>query len=360
MSSDPEAASRRATAARATVTANAIRRATFDASGTTTRERRRVVESPRVASGRDGVVVVSTRPAVRERVRAAARALGLSAPSIIARAGHLPRMEGGEWLLCLDLADCCREPGLVAALRAWSARGPQRLLVIFAPLVDRERELRITAQLTRAIRRARVRVMTATDFFDDLAWRRLRAADERVRLLARVRTRLLAAARATGRSIAAQPLVLAQLRDVWCSRMRREERDVHDAHMRARAESHRKLRWRMLRRAGQMPESWLRCVLRVLWYLTLRDAGWSTRRIARSLGYGSERDLRRTVHRRLGIQFRELRRLPGAVGFAWAGGLLTRRHQACADRTLRELAGALRRSSGGIARSRGTPHSGTR
>lgn len=360
MGSDQDAARRREAAARAPVTANATPHAMFGASGTTTRKRRRVVASPRAASGRAGVLVVSTRPAVCERVRAATQALGLSPPSVVARAGHLPRIEGGEWLLCLDLAVCCCEPGLVAALRAWSARGPRRLLVIFAPLVDRERELRATALLTRAIRRARVRVMTTTDFFDDLAWRRLRAADERVWLLARVRTRLLAAARASGRSIPALPLVLAQLREVWLGRMRIEERDAHDAGVHARAESHRKLRWRMLRRAGQMPESWLRCVLRVLWYLTLRDAGWSTRRIARSLGYRSERDLRRTVHRRLGIRFRELRRLPGAAGFAWAGELLTSRHQACAGPTLRELAGALRRASGGIAGSRVTPHSAAR
>lgn len=303
-----------------------------------------------------GMIAVTTRPAVRERVRAVAVLLRLGAPHFVTSVCDLRGANADADLLCLDLLACGQQYDIVRELRSWASSVPGRRIVAFAPLVDRERELRTALALARGVRGARVHVMTASDFFDDRLWRRIRVVGERARLEAAVRARLLAAVRATGRSMPSADLVLDVLRRVSSGAAPDESRRATLAvEAQSSAETMRKLQWRSLRAAGQLPASWLRLVFHVVWYVTLRDAGWPAVRIAAFLGIPSLRHFRRRVRRRLGVPFRDLRRLTWMAAFAWAGEVVTGGRPTGDRRTLRALTGGLHARSAPEAKPRWAP-----
>jgi hypothetical protein len=270
--------------------------------------------------------------------------LGLPAPHFAAAVEEALGPAGDAPVLLLDLGSCCDDPSVAPVLRAWECFRPGSEVVILAPLLDRERELRATVTLVRELQRARARVMTTSDFYRDDVWRNLGQERQRATLEAELRSELLAAVRATRRPLRGEPLVWEILHEAPLQAAIHASADTLLADVRADAvstASARKRRWRLLRQAGQLPASWLVLVFRVLWFAKLREQGWSAGEVARFLGFASPRELRLTVRRRFGVGVRTLKDVRYEDALRWAAGLLTTPEAKLGRLTLRALVGPL-------------------
>jgi hypothetical protein len=279
---------------------------------------RRAEEAPRA------FVVVTVRPTVKLRLRSVSAALGLVEPVCIARPEDaLPVFHRGVGLV-VDLVTTAREPALAQLVRDWERERPDCPLVLIAPLIDRETELKITVALLHAVERLKPTVLTVGDFLRDEPWHTLMAYAEHAALERALWEELRATAAASGRAIRGEPAV----REVLLAASRPPRAGVHAMAAPFAVASSSTVRARKalsgrLRRAGQAPPSQLLLAFRVLWLAKLRARGWRTDRVADFLGYDSPREFRRAVRRRLGIGVRELARVPYRALVCWAADFLT-------------------------------------
>ena len=299
----------------------------------------------RVSPGRareGGLVAVTTRPAIRARLRQVCSALDLPPPHFASAVEEALGPAGNAPVLLLDLGSCCADLTVTPIMRAWECFCPGSELVILAPLLDRERELRTAVALVGELQHVRARVMTTSDFYRDEVWRNLREGGDRAALEAELREELMAAVRATGRPLRGEPLVLELLHEARRQGEARMAGATSPTHVGSDgADRARKHRWRLLRRAGQLPATWLLLVFRVLWYAKLREQGWRASEVAAFLGFASPRDLRLTVRRRLGVGVRTLKCIRREQALRWAAELLTTPHVTPARATPRALIGPL-------------------
>jgi hypothetical protein len=273
------------------------------------------------------LIAVSTRPVVRERLKCICRDLMLGAPYLIERPEDAPYHAATAALLLVDLGSCARDAQLLGAIRQWELMRPDSTLVLFAPLLDRELELRLAVRLSRELRQCDVRLLTASQFCGDELRDVMTAWQAKGALVEELHADLMAAIAATGRTLPARNAVLDVLRGVTGAPPSAVPvlLDAESGHSRSATDQQRKARWRALHRGGQLPASQLSGLFRVLWYTRLRDLGWRTERIARFVGFRTARDFRRTVSRRLGVGLRELATLPYQRALAWVATELTDR-----------------------------------
>ena len=283
-----------------------------------------------------GILGVTTRPAVRARVLAVSGSLALPCPRFVGNVIDTLEVQIESAVLLLDLGSCCQDAELLPLVQAWTAFHPETEVVLFTPLLDRETELRITVLLVREVRSAEVRVLTASDFYRDEVWRNLWGMRERALLHAELRTELLGAIQALGRTLPAAPIVLQVLGAAASEHGLPGSRMPADG-ARAQNDRERKSTWLQLRRSGQLPASWLEVIFRLLWHAKLRDRGWSAPRIAQFLGFESARHFRLAVSRRIGIGIKDLRRLPYDDALRWAANVLTTPKGALDERSVRAL-----------------------
>lgn len=308
---------------------------------------------PRPPGGALDLVAVTRRLAVRFRIATMSAELGLPAPIFCERVEDAVMGSIDSGVVVLDLECCCTDAGLPRLVDGWMRRRPGSELVLLAPLLDRDAELGTVLALLGAAGDARLRVITAGDFYRDEVSRMLAALRARAVLERELHTELLAAVARTGGSLRAAGEVLALLTKA----PRYATIDTHVAAFLASAqvpaarvldarvasERHRKARWKQLRRAGQMPASYLLLVFRVLWLTKLRESGWPTARVAALLDFPSPRDFARAIRRRLGIGLRALRRVRYADALDWAAQLVVAEHVPPGNTAVRALTGALLR-----------------
>jgi hypothetical protein len=281
------------------------------------------------------MLVVSTRPAVRERLKAVSDALGIPGPRFIARVEDALGEDSS--LLVLDLGSCCKDADLVAIIRVWEAYRPGSELVLFTPLIDREGELKAVVSVVRETRFVDTRVMTTSDFYRDDVWRNLRGLDARTALEADLRTELLEAVSKLGKGVHAEALVIQLLHSARCLP---DADDPSPSGFRGaplNVESERKAIWKRLRASRQLPASWLLAIFRLLWYTKLNERGWPTPRIAQYLGYSSARRSRVMMKRRFGLTVEQLKRLRHAEAVQWAAELLAAEHPKPHGLTMRAI-----------------------
>jgi hypothetical protein len=287
------------------------------------------VSAPRIESGTQSdtpraFLAVTVRPTVKLRLRGVSTALGLVEPVCVARPEDaLPAFHCAVGLV-IDLVTTGREHALAQLVRDWERERPDCPIVLLAPLIDRETELRIMVALLNAAERLKPTVLTAGDFLRDLPWHNLMAHAEHATLERALWEELRAAAAESGRAIRGESAV----REVLLAASRPSRARVHAIAAPFVLASSSPVRARKalssrLRRAGQAPPSQLLLAFRVLWLAKLRARGWRTDRVADFLGYASPREFRRAVRRRLGIGVRELARVPHRDLVCWATDFLT-------------------------------------
>lgn len=300
----------------------------------------------RAERGRVGVcqpgalLAVTTRPAIRLRIEAVATSLGLPRPAFAADPAEVLESGADCSVLLLDLGSCCADASLGAVVSTWAAYRPGSEVILFTPLLDRERELKVAVSILTTTCSAEVRVMTASDFYRDEVWRTLAALRERAALEAELRGEFLTAVAETGRPLRAEPVVLELLHQAPKHPDIEAAPETALARVRLASEksgSERTMLWKLLRRSGQMPASWLLLVFRVLWYVKLRERGWSAGRIARFLGFASPRHFRKTVRRRFGVGITQLAAVRYADALRWAAALVTSDHSRLGHLPVRAL-----------------------
>lgn len=283
-----------------------------------------------------GILGVTTRPAVRARISDVSGSLAIPRPLFVGNVLDTLERQLESAVLLLDLGSCCRETELLRLVHAWTTFHPESEIVLFTPLLDRESELRTTVLLVREVRLAEVRVLTASDFYRDEVWRNLWGMRERALLQVELRTELLGAIQALGRSLPAAPIVLQILGATASVRGSQAASTAADA-PRVQIDRERKTTWLHLRRSGQLPATWLEVVFQLLWHAKLRSRGWSGPRIAQFLGFESPRHFRMVLSRRVGIGIKDLRRLPYDDALAWAASVLTTPKGRLDERSVRAL-----------------------
>ena len=283
------------------------------------------------------MLAVTTRLPVRVRLEGICTQLGLPAPIFVGLLEEALESGVDRPVLFLDLGSCCKDRELGCLVQTWEAFRPGSEVVLFTPLLDREAELRAAVSLVKSARSVEVRVMTTSDFYRDEAWQSLAAARERAALEAELRRELMEAIRCTGRPLRAEPLVLELLHEAPRYAGMGAIAATPLDEVRVRADAERKRRWKLLRRSGQLPASWLLLVFRLVWYMKLRQEGWSPQRIAAFMGFPSPRHLRLTVRRRFGIRVEELKHVRYEDSLTWAATLLTTSHLRLAGLTVQAL-----------------------
>jgi len=275
------------------------------------------------------------------RLSVVSAGLGLASPLFVARLEEALEVGADRAILFVDLSACASEVHAMSLLQTWDAFRPGSEIILFTPLIDRERELRIVAGVCRSARSAEVRVMTASDFYRDEVWRNLGEMRENAALEAEFRAEFLAAVRQTGRPLRAEPAVLMVLHDAPRAGEIIATAEMPLDQVRAAMDSDRKALWKFLRQSGQLPASWLLLIFRVLWYTKLRERGWSAGRIATFLGFDSPRQFRLTIKRRFGIALGQLKAIRYPDALVWAADLVTSAHVRLARQPVRALVGSL-------------------
>ena len=269
------------------------------------------------------MLIVTTRPLVRERLRSLAVDVGLSRPVFVDRLEQVLEESVTTPLLFIDLGSCATDEHLEPILRTWDAYRPGTVVLVLVPLLQRDIELQATVRLARCLGSAEVRVMTASDFHRAEVWRSVQERCQFSALHDGLREEFIGAVRAIGRVIPAEPIVIKALSEALEGRAvsphlagpveTREQRD----------EARRKALWRLLRKAGQMPPSHLQLVFQLLWYVKLKSLGWSAGRIAALMGFREPRELRMVMKRRLGIGMATMNRICFADALTWAAVVST-------------------------------------
>lgn len=230
-------------------------------------------------------------------------------------------------LIFLDLSCCCGEPGLRRSVERWLRRSPATELVLFVPLLDRECETHAMFDIAAL---GVGRVMTASDFLRTEVWLTVQKAQHVAVLQKQLLDDFARAVEATGHQLRAaaivQRIVVNIPTNAACIRMAAWDSEPGST------AAQRKALWKELRRAGQMPASWLVLTFRVLWYAKLREAGLSTSGIANFLGFRTPRHLRMTLKRRFGVCMKELHQVRYNDALTWSAELCTRDHSRDAGR----------------------------
>lgn len=291
-----------------------------------------------------GILALTIRAPVRERIVAISLQLNLRRPAFVDRVGGVTSAGPHHAVLLLDLGSCAESDGLELLAQSWAAANLGTELVVLLPLINRDFELQTAMGLVAAARNAPTRVMTSSDFERDEVWHNLRVSSERSVLSAELRSEFLAAVGV--RTIRARPVVLGILDGATATTGMQATARAAMPTARAKADTPRKTMWRVLHASGQMPASWLLVIFRVLWYTKLNEKGWSAGRISDFLGFPSPRHLRLTVKRRSGVSMEQLKIVRNADALAWAAALVTSDHatqQAMGGMAIRELIGPLLR-----------------
>ena len=273
------------------------------------------------------MIAVTTQYGARERLRQVAATLGFPAPTFCCRAADLPPGEVSDTILLLDLGSCAREPGLRARVGYWLSAHRRASLILFVPLLDRDVEMHAMFELTSL---GATQVMTASDFARIEVWHNIVSRQLLAARQTELRGDFLERARARGRTIPAEAIVVRLLTEAPTIT------DVHTAaaaaigHGGGKGDAMRIAVWRELRRAGQLSATRLLLVFQLLWYRRLADLGWRSGTIAAFLGFRSARELRLTLKRRLGLSMQEIRATSYVDALDWAvescaGGDVTNR-----------------------------------
>lgn len=280
------------------------------------------------------MLAVTTRVEVKARLTRVASEFGLPTPEFFARARDALVSRHDATLVFLDLGVCCREQGLRAAIEPWARRHPAAEVILFVPLLDRECETHTMFELAAL---GIGRVLTASDFARAEVWAAIRARHG----VAVLRDQILADFRDEvqrgGRSLRAAAVVERILANVPTNAPCCAMAAARHATPASTNSAQRKAVWQELRRAGQMPASWLVLLFRVVWYARLRERGWSAQTIAQMLGYRTPRLLRMTLKRRFGVCMRELHEMQYAAALHWAVELCTADHSASSGRAQERL-----------------------
>jgi AraC-like DNA-binding protein len=267
-----------------------------------------------------GVLALTTRNPVRERLRTISERLDLPHPVFVERLEEIMGAGSQHPVLLLDLGTCARDHGLEMLVQSWAAGSTAGEVVVLLPPINREAEFMAAMSLVAAARYAQTRVMTSSDFDRDEVWYNLKVATERSALAAELRAELLAVVGERG--IRSESLVLQILDDAPRAMDIQAVARAVVTRGRVNVDTPRKTMWRALHASGQLPASWLLIVFRVLWYTKLNERGWSAGRIAEFLGFPSPRHLRLTVKRRFGMSMERLKDVRYADALAWAATLV--------------------------------------
>lgn len=266
------------------------------------------------------MLAVTTRSQLKDRLTGIAARLDLPSPRFFPSAQSVLAADARDPLLFIDLASCCDDFGLERTLREWEAANTLSDVVFYVPLLDRERETRLMFRLAAL---GSGRVMTESDFSRLEVWRTLKEAHTLAGLKEEIHEEFLAAVAATGRRLRAEPLVLQLLSDAPKVTDLNETMASALKNYRPNSEAARKAVWSQLRRADQMPASWLLLTFRILWHTKLHERGWNTGRIAPFMSFRTARDFRRALRRRAGISMSELKKVPYATALEWAARVST-------------------------------------
>ena len=266
------------------------------------------------------MLAVTTRAALKDRLTGIAARLELPSPRFFASAQAVLAAGARDPLLFIDLGSCCGDFGLERTLREWEAINSLSEIVFFVPLIDRERETRLMFRLAAL---GSGRVMTESDFSRLEVWRTLKEAHTLAGLKEEIHEEFLAAVAATGRRLRAEPLVLQLLSDAPKVTDLNETMAAALKNYRPNSDAARKAVWTQLRRADQMPASWLLLTFRILWHTKLQEKGWNTGRIAPFMSFRSARDFRRALRRRAGISMSELKKVRYSRALEWAARVST-------------------------------------
>lgn len=241
-------------------------------------------------------------------------------PRVFPSADALLAARAQDPLLFLDLGSCCHDFRLEWRIREWRAENPLSEIVFYVPLIDRERETRLMFSLAAI---GAGRVMTESDFSRPEVWRTVKEARSLAALKEEIKEEFLAAVGRTGRKLRAEPIVLQLLSDAPKVTDLNETIAAALRNYRPNTDAARKAVWTQLRRADQMPASWLLLTFRILWHTKLQEKGWNTARIAPFMSFRSARDFRRALRRRAGISMSKLKAVPYATALEWAARVST-------------------------------------
>ena len=266
------------------------------------------------------MLAVTTRNVLKDRLAGIAARLELPPPRFFPSAHSVLAARALDPLLFLDLGSCCHDSRLEGAIREWEAMNSLSEIVFYVPLIDRERE---TRRLFGLASLGSGRVMTESDFSRLEVWRTLKEAHTLAELKNEIREEFLAAVGATGRRLRSEPIVLQLLSDAPKVTDLNETIAAALRNYRPNTDAARKAVWSTLRRADQMPASWLLLTFRILWFTKLQEKGWDTARIAPFMSFRTARDLRRGLRRRAGISMSELKRVRYAAALEWAARVST-------------------------------------
>jgi hypothetical protein len=280
------------------------------------------------------MLAVTKRPIIKERLRHIAADLGLPTPAFFGTAADVLESGASAPLLFLDLATCADDPHLEVAVRTWEMYHPRNEIIVFVPLIDREREIKTMFRLALL---GAARVMTANDFVRREVWCTVRQAHAHLALQEEIRREFSDAVAATGRRLRAEPIVLQILAHA-SNRADPRARSMTEDHCRDQtADTRRKALWKRLHDAGQMPASWLLLVFRLLWHTKLYEKGWSSSEIAKFMGFDSPRQFRLMLRRRFNLGMRELNRRPYTATLKWAATICTADYHELASTSVRDL-----------------------
>lgn len=266
------------------------------------------------------MLAVTTRAVLKDRLTGIAARLELPSPRFFPSAEGILAARVRDPLLFVDLASCCDDFRIERSIRDWEAMNSLSEIVFYVPLVDRERETRLMFRLASI---GSGRVMTESDFSRLEVWRTLKAAHTLAALKEEIHEEFLAAVAATGRRLRAEPIVLQLLSDAPKVTDLNETIAAALKNYRPNADAARKAMWGHLRRADQMPASWLLLTFRILWYTKLQEKGWKTGRIAPFMSFRTARDFRRALRRRAGISMSELKKVRYPWALEWAARVST-------------------------------------
>ena len=276
--------------------------------------------APPYPEGLKRLLAVTTRTVLKDRLSGIAARLELPPPRFFPSVHSVLAARALDPLLFLDLGSCCDDSRLESAIREWEAMNSLSEIVFYVPLIDRERE---TRRLFGLASLGAGRVMTESDFSRLEVWRTLKEAHTLAELKNEIREEFLAAVGATGRRLRAEPIVLQLLSDAPKVTDLNETIAAALRNYRPNTEATRKAVWTQLRRADQMPASWLLLTFRILWHTKLQERGWNTGRIAPFMSFRTARDFRRALRRRAGISMSELKKVGYAAALEWAARVST-------------------------------------
>src|SRR6185312_15919310 len=255
------------------------------------------------------VAVITQRTDVRSRLASAFRTVAAEQVFPYPTVEAFLQAEPGVTLVVVDLGSMlANDPQQLAAdLTKWRRLHPSAALAAYVTLGGAAAELgllRVFAGALGAELLTPALLDNAGDFREFMA----RALRTHAELLVAIRTRFLAAVAATGRSLASERPILTFLELAPLSPSVGQVAQHSNATSVALA--------RRLRSDRTLLASDLILLMKLLWWVHLRDAGWSVKEITTFL-HTNPRSWRKHTHDRLRLTARILQHVPTSVMYAW-------------------------------------------